>query len=86
MVRDCRARRILVQRADNDDEQPGDFATPAMLRRGAVTVSGAEAVRVEPSAKVVAMVARLITRCAIAREPKKPGGRAALSVRRVGFP
>ena len=39
VVRDCRARGILVNRADSDDDLPGDFATPAQLRRGPVTVT-----------------------------------------------
>jgi precorrin-2 dehydrogenase/sirohydrochlorin ferrochelatase len=39
VVRDCRERRILVQRADNDEQEPGDFSTPAALRQGAVTVT-----------------------------------------------
>jgi precorrin-2 dehydrogenase/sirohydrochlorin ferrochelatase len=39
VVRDARARGVLVNRADADDEQPGDFAVPAKLRQGPVTVS-----------------------------------------------
>ena len=39
VVRDARSRNLLVNRADRDDQEPGDFATPAVLRRGAVTVA-----------------------------------------------
>jgi len=39
VVRDCRARKIWVNRADNDDVLPGDFATPGRLRKGFVTVA-----------------------------------------------
>jgi precorrin-2 dehydrogenase/sirohydrochlorin ferrochelatase len=41
VVRDAAGRGLLVNRADVDDDQPGDFATPAQLKRGpiAVTVS-----------------------------------------------
>jgi siroheme synthase-like protein len=39
IVRDARARKILVCRADNDDEEPGDFLTPALFRDGPVTVT-----------------------------------------------
>jgi len=34
VVRDCRARGLLVNRADTDDEHPGDFAVPASHRAG----------------------------------------------------
>ena len=39
VVREARRRGILVSRADSDDEQPGDFATPAVLREGPMTVT-----------------------------------------------
>ena len=39
VVRDAHARGVLVNRADMDDEEPGDFSTPAKLQRGAVSVS-----------------------------------------------
>jgi precorrin-2 dehydrogenase/sirohydrochlorin ferrochelatase len=39
VVRDARARGVLVNRADFDDHQPGDFAVPAKLRQGPVTVA-----------------------------------------------
>jgi len=39
VVRDARARNLLVNRADVDEEEPGDFAVPAVLRRGDVTVA-----------------------------------------------
>lgn len=32
VVEDAHQRGLLVNRADSDDDQPGDFATPAMLR------------------------------------------------------
>jgi siroheme synthase-like protein len=38
VVRDARARGVLVNRADFDDERPGDFAVPAKLREGPVVV------------------------------------------------
>src|SRR5947207_14906635 len=39
IVQDARARKILVCRADNDDEQPGDFVTPALFRDRPITVT-----------------------------------------------
>lgn len=39
VVRDARARNLLVNRADVDDEEPGDFTVPAKFRRGEVTVA-----------------------------------------------
>ncbi|HLL90422.1 MAG TPA: bifunctional precorrin-2 dehydrogenase/sirohydrochlorin ferrochelatase [Tepidisphaeraceae bacterium] len=39
VVRDGGARNVLVNRADADDDVPGDFATLALLRQGAVTVA-----------------------------------------------
>jgi siroheme synthase-like protein len=45
VVRDAGDRGILVNRADVVDQEPGDFTTPAVLRKGpvAVTVSTAGA-------------------------------------------
>lgn len=39
VVRDCIDRGVWVNRADQVDVLPGDFATPAMLKRGSVTVT-----------------------------------------------
>lgn len=39
VVRDARARGVLVNRADADETEPGDFATPARFRESAVTVT-----------------------------------------------
>lgn len=39
VVRDARARGLLVCRADANDDAPGDFATPAKFTRGPVTVT-----------------------------------------------
>lgn len=39
VVADAREAGILVNRADVDDDQPGDFITPAVLRRGEITIS-----------------------------------------------
>lgn len=39
VVRDCRARGILVNRADADEAEPGDFVTPAKFAEGAVMVT-----------------------------------------------
>ena len=39
VVRDARQRGLLVCRADADDHQPGDFATPARFQSGGVCVS-----------------------------------------------
>ena len=39
IVRDARELGILVCRADADDDNAGDFATPAMIRRGPVLVT-----------------------------------------------
>ena len=39
MVRDAHARNLLVSRADGDEDEPGDFATPARFQRGEVIVT-----------------------------------------------
>ena len=39
VVRDSRQMGLLVCRCDADEENPGDFSTPALLRRGPVTVT-----------------------------------------------
>src|SRR5207249_3586946 len=39
VVRDARAMNILVSRADGDERNSADFATPAMIRRGPVLVT-----------------------------------------------
>jgi precorrin-2 dehydrogenase/sirohydrochlorin ferrochelatase len=39
VVRDARTRNLLVNRADADEEEPGDFTAPAPLRRGMVTIA-----------------------------------------------
>jgi precorrin-2 dehydrogenase/sirohydrochlorin ferrochelatase len=39
IVREARRRGILVNRADADDAEPGDFTTPAILRRGPVMLA-----------------------------------------------
>jgi siroheme synthase-like protein len=39
VVREARARGILVSRADGDDQQPADFATPAKFVQGQIVVT-----------------------------------------------
>ena len=39
VVRDAHARNVLVSRADADEGEPGDFATPAKFQRGEVILS-----------------------------------------------
>lgn len=39
VVRDARAMRIPVCRADGSDELPGDFSTPAIFQSGSLTVA-----------------------------------------------
>jgi precorrin-2 dehydrogenase/sirohydrochlorin ferrochelatase len=39
VVRDAKARGILVSRADDDEEFAGDFVTPARLSKGPVSVT-----------------------------------------------
>ena len=39
VVRDARSRGLLVNRADADDDEPGDFVTPARFTMSAVTVT-----------------------------------------------
>ena len=39
VVRDARARGVLVSRADADDDDPGDFVVPAKWRSGPVTLA-----------------------------------------------
>jgi precorrin-2 dehydrogenase/sirohydrochlorin ferrochelatase len=39
VVRDANRLGILVNRADQDDDAPGDFTTPAALREGELTVT-----------------------------------------------
>jgi precorrin-2 dehydrogenase/sirohydrochlorin ferrochelatase len=43
VVRDAREMGLLVNRADADEEEPGDFTTPAVLRKGPVAVTVATA-------------------------------------------
>jgi len=43
VVCDAHARGVLVNRADADDDEPGDFSTPAKLQRGEVSVMVAAA-------------------------------------------
>ena len=35
----CHQHHILVNRADQDDDAPGDFTVPAVLRRGPLTIA-----------------------------------------------
>lgn len=39
VVAEARRRGIWASRADADEHEPGDFTTPALLRRGALTVA-----------------------------------------------
>jgi siroheme synthase-like protein len=39
IARDARAAGVLVNRADVDEEDPGDFIVPAVLRHGCLTVT-----------------------------------------------
>lgn len=39
VVRDAHARKLLVNRADVDEDEPGDFTVPAQLRRGAAMIA-----------------------------------------------
>lgn len=39
VVRDCRARGTLVNRADADEAEPGDFVTPAKFAEGSIVVT-----------------------------------------------
>lgn len=39
VVAEARRRGALVNRADGDEDEPGDFSTPAILRCGAITVA-----------------------------------------------
>ena len=39
VVRDARRLGLLVNRADADEDEPGDFATPAVLREGELTLT-----------------------------------------------
>jgi precorrin-2 dehydrogenase/sirohydrochlorin ferrochelatase len=39
VVREARRRNLLVSRSDSDDDTPGDFTTPAMLRKGPITIT-----------------------------------------------
>ena len=39
VVRDARSRGVLVNRADADGDEPGDFVTPARLQESAVTIT-----------------------------------------------
>ena len=61
VVSDARARGILVNRADPDEEEPGDFITPATWRSGAVAVT--------VSAGSAALAAALRDRIAAAVDP-----------------
>lgn len=39
VIRDAHARNLLVNRADLDEDEPGDFTIPARFRQGDVTVA-----------------------------------------------
>jgi siroheme synthase-like protein len=39
VVRDARARGVLVCRTDADEQEPGDFSTPARFREQSITVA-----------------------------------------------
>jgi siroheme synthase-like protein len=52
VVRDARARGILVNRADADDAGDSDFATPAVHRDGAVTITVSAAGNPAVAAKI----------------------------------
>jgi len=39
VVAEAHRRGVWVSRADADEHEPGDFTTPALLRRGAITVA-----------------------------------------------
>ena len=62
VVRDARRLGILVNRADSDEENPGDFTTPAVHRDGELTIT----VSASSPALSAAIRDRLAQRC----EPK----------------
>jgi siroheme synthase-like protein len=39
VVKEARGRGVLVNRADADEEDPGDFSTPALCRSGPITLA-----------------------------------------------
>ncbi len=43
IVREARRRGIWVTRADSEEDEPGDFTTPAILRQGPVVITVATA-------------------------------------------
>lgn len=62
VVREAQSRGLLACRADGEDDQPGDFATPATFRDGALTVTVSTAGNPALSAKVRDRLAKTIDR------------------------
>ncbi len=61
IVRDAKEKGLLVCRADGEDD-PGDFATPATFREGALTVTVSTAGNPALSAKVRDKLVKMIDR------------------------
>jgi precorrin-2 dehydrogenase/sirohydrochlorin ferrochelatase len=92
VVRDAHRLGLLVNRADADDDEPGDFTTPAILRDGGllVTVSagGSPALTAAIRDRIKEQVQPKWVRMAAAMQELRPrilAGGAAIDQRRAAF-
>jgi precorrin-2 dehydrogenase / sirohydrochlorin ferrochelatase len=81
IVGEARRRGVLVNRADVSDEAPGDFATPAIWKRGAVTItvstSGSAALAVKVRDDIAKKIDPLHVKMAAAMTSLRPALRRA---------
>lgn len=81
VVREAKRRGVLVNRADVSEEQPGDFATPAIWKRGPVTItvstSGSAALAVKLRDDIAKKIDPLHVKMAAAMTSLRPALRRA---------
>jgi siroheme synthase-like protein len=81
VVREARRRGVFVNRADVSVEEPGDFATPAIWKRGAITItvstSGSAALAVKVRDDIAKKIDPLHVKMAAAMTSVRPALRRA---------
>lgn len=81
VVREARRRGVLLNRADGSEAEPGDFATPAIWKRGPVTItvstSGSAALAVKLRDEIAAKIDPLHVKMAAAMTRIRPALRRA---------